>query len=165
MLLDIEGFPDYKLDLEEQCVYKRIKSVPDKNNHLIVGLRNGKLKTVPIHRLVFEAVNGPIPEGFDVHHKDGNPQNNEPSNLVLLSHEEHLSLHHVGLKHTEAARRKMSMNSSVAKPVEMLDKELNLLKTYPSGSSTASDGFCPQCVNMCCKGKIKTHKGYVFRYA
>ena len=32
-------------------------------------------------------------EGFDVHHLDGNHSNNEPGNLVLIEHTDHMMLH------------------------------------------------------------------------
>lgn len=32
-------------------------------------------------------------EGFDVHHLDGNHDNNDPANLVLIEHTDHLMLH------------------------------------------------------------------------
>ena len=31
--------------------------------------------------------------GFDVHHMDGNHTNNDPSNLVLIEHGDHMMLH------------------------------------------------------------------------
>ena len=34
-----------------------------------------------------------ILEGFDIHHLDGNHANNEPSNLVLIEHGDHMMLH------------------------------------------------------------------------
>lgn len=34
-----------------------------------------------------------IREGFDVHHMDGNRDNNEPGNLVLIDHIDHMRLH------------------------------------------------------------------------
>jgi len=46
-----------------------------------------------IHRMTWEFYNGPIPKGFDIHHKDGNKMNNHISNLECLSHSKHLSLH------------------------------------------------------------------------
>ena len=34
---------------------------------------------VPAHRVVWTALNGPIPEGLEINHKDGNKANNRPS--------------------------------------------------------------------------------------
>lgn len=36
---------------------------------------------------------GDIPEGFHVHHIDGNPWNNHPDNLIALSAEDHAKIH------------------------------------------------------------------------
>lgn len=39
-------------------------------------------------RAVWESVNGPVPEGFHVHHKNGDPsilENDRPDNLMLLT--------------------------------------------------------------------------------
>lgn len=41
-----------------------------------------------VHRLVYEAFVGPIPEGMTIDHIDGNKLNNHYSNLQLLSREE-----------------------------------------------------------------------------
>lgn len=46
-----------------------------------------------LHQEIWKAYNGPIPEGYHVHHKDGNPLNNTIENLELLKGFEHLSLH------------------------------------------------------------------------
>ena len=53
-----------------------------------------------LHRELWKAHNGPIPDGFDVHHLDENADNNAPSNLGILSRSEHHSLH--GRKKTPA---------------------------------------------------------------
>lgn len=34
-----------------------------------------------------------LSDGFDVHHLDADHQNNEPHNLVLIEHEDHMRLH------------------------------------------------------------------------
>ena len=44
-----------------------------------------------LHRDIWEASNGPIPTGFDVHHKDFYKAHNVLSNLELISKSEHAS--------------------------------------------------------------------------
>lgn len=46
-----------------------------------------------MHRYVWEFYNGAIPSGFDVHHIDHNVNNNNISNLELLSKKEHQNKH------------------------------------------------------------------------
>lgn len=46
-----------------------------------------------MHRYVWEKHNGAIPNGFHVHHKDGDKSNNDISNLELLSASEHSVRH------------------------------------------------------------------------
>ena len=45
------------------------------------------------YRHIYEAAYGPIPEGYHIHHIDGNHQNNDPSNLMAVTPEEHARLH------------------------------------------------------------------------
>lgn len=60
-----------------------------------VKVGNGKRGGIHEHRLVAErALGRPLPKGSVVHHIDGNPANNDPSNLVILnSKAEHNALH------------------------------------------------------------------------
>lgn len=48
---------------------------------------------VPEHIYVEEMTNGPLPDGWEVHHEDENPQNNDPSNLKRMTKEDHQKLH------------------------------------------------------------------------
>jgi hypothetical protein len=51
-------------------------------------------KTVElIHRAVWASVHGDIPDGYTIHHKDGNKANNELHNLDMLLNGDHVSLH------------------------------------------------------------------------
>ena len=47
-------------------------------------------KKLLVHRVVWEAFNGPIPNGMDIDHIDGNPRNNSLKNLQVLSHTDNL---------------------------------------------------------------------------
>lgn len=46
-----------------------------------------------LHRAIWEQANGPIPHGYEVHHKDGDTFNNELSNLECISAREHQREH------------------------------------------------------------------------
>lgn len=46
-----------------------------------------------LHRYVWEKEHGSIPNGFEVHHIDGNAENNELDNLTLMTVQEHREHH------------------------------------------------------------------------
>lgn len=46
-----------------------------------------------LHRYIWEKYNGKIPKGCQVHHIDRNKDNNDISNLKLMSEYDHLALH------------------------------------------------------------------------
>lgn len=54
------------------------------------GYYNLNGKHFLVHRAVWEAFNGPIPEGYDIDHIDGNPKNNNLSNLQAITHSENI---------------------------------------------------------------------------
>lgn len=47
-----------------------------------------------IHRKIYTKHFGTIPNGFDIHHIDGNHSNNDPSNLKAVSLQEHYDIHY-----------------------------------------------------------------------
>lgn len=47
----------------------------------------------PVHQAYYEFLNGSIPIGYDVHHKNENTLDNSKDNLEVLTHSEHMSLH------------------------------------------------------------------------
>ena len=46
-----------------------------------------------LHRAVWEYYHGEIPEGYHIHHGDGNIDNNDISNLECIQAHKHLSIH------------------------------------------------------------------------
>lgn len=61
-----------------------------------------------MHRAVWEYHNGPIPDGWDVHHKDRDRTNNDVANLECLPKDAHTRLHAA-----EAAEEVMPKEASV----------------------------------------------------
>lgn len=56
--------------------------------------KNGQyIYTNKLHKAVYQYYQGEIPEGLVVHHKDWNKDNNDVSNLVLLTPSEHSIIH------------------------------------------------------------------------
>lgn len=48
---------------------------------------------IRLHRAVWAQAHGPIPEGYHVHHIDGDPGNNDLSNLELVHNSKHIHKH------------------------------------------------------------------------
>lgn len=62
-----------------------------KNGYLAVRVNlNRKAYMMWAHRLVWTVLSGPIPEGLEINHKDGDPTNNHPSNLELVTPRENM---------------------------------------------------------------------------
>lgn len=55
-----------------------------------------------LHRCVWEYHFGEIPQGYHIHHKDGDRHNNNISNLALVESKEHLSKHMTKEKREQA---------------------------------------------------------------
>lgn len=66
--------------------------------------KGGKL----LHRAIWEIEKGEIPNGWHVHHIDGNPGNNSIFNLHAIGQSEHAVLH-PRKKHTEAVKKRQSL--------------------------------------------------------
>ena len=55
--------------------------------HTVKLCRDNKRKQFLIHRLVAETFRGPCPSGYEVHHKNGNKQDNRLVNLEYTTHQ------------------------------------------------------------------------------
>src|SRR5262245_49306002 len=60
-----------------------------------------------LHRMVWMYNFGRIPTGYDIHHKDHNPGNNDPDNLECLSKRQHQGDRH-GAAHAERGRQSIA---------------------------------------------------------
>lgn len=75
-----------------------------------------------LHRTVWEYHNGPIPEGCDIHHVDGDRSNNDISNLQLLKESEHHSKHMNEPERKEKSREDIKIAAEYSKAWHKTDK-------------------------------------------
>ena len=94
-LVPIKDYEDlYSLDLNNNQIYghkhKKYKKLQlNKDGYYCINLcKNNKVKGFVLHRLVYEAHNGNIPEGLYIDHIDCNRQNNNIENLRLATYSE-----------------------------------------------------------------------------
>lgn len=150
--------------LPRKGTYARIlKPVPNKYGYFQVNLyKNGKLKKIFIHRLVAEAFLE-IPEGLkqyigtvylQVNHKDENKHNNNVENLEWCSAKYNTNF---GTRNERDALTK-------SKPVVQYDLEGNFIREWQSTKECGRNGYNQGAVAACCRGKLKTHKGFIWRY-
>src|SRR5436190_7287033 len=74
-------------------IYRRYHSAKSWGDRNYFKRSSAKTRS-SLHRDVWTFFFGPIPEGFEIHHKDQNTFNNEPWNLGALSKSDHQS-HHI----------------------------------------------------------------------
>ena len=139
-----------------------LKPAKDKNGYLQVHLCNdGEDKVLLVHRLVWIAFNGPIPEGYEVNHINENKQDNRLENLNLLSHKANTNW---GTRN-ERAREKLT-NGKCSKWVIKLSLNNEILHFYPSTMQVERElGYSQGHISKCCNGKRKTAYGFVWKYA
>ena len=92
---------------------------------------DGKRKR--LHVFVWEAANGEVPSGYEVHHIDQNKDNNDINNLVLLSVAEHRKLHADGQKENK---------SLVAAKCTYCGKMFETKKSYSANQNSFCSGKC-----------------------
>lgn len=92
---------------ENKCAtYNGVKFTRDERTGYYLSTTAVKGRRVRLHRYVWEIETGDkIPKGFDVHHIDKNKENNDISNLALLSRSDHQSQHQHIMSEEELEKR------------------------------------------------------------
>ena len=157
----LERFKKGKNDSLASVKEKILKPSITRNGYYQVCLwKQSTQKHYFVHRLVWEAFNGKIPEGIEVNHIDENPLNNKLENLNLLTHTDNINW---GTR-TKRAREKAT-NGKCSKKVLQYNLEGIFIKEYPSIIEVERQlGFLNSNIVQCCKGKYKQMYGYIWKY-
>lgn len=138
-----------------------LKAVKIKDGYLSICLcKDGKQKNFLVHRLVWEAFNGEIPEGMQVNHINEDKTDCSLGNLNLLTHGQNCNW---GTRNKRSAEKRK--NGKLSKAVLQLTYPgLELICEWPSAAEAGRNGFSQGAVSDCCLGRRKSHKGVTFRY-
>ena len=133
------------------------------NGYLRVNLcKNGVKKYFLVHRLVYSTFVGEIPEGCEINHINENKTDNRLCNIEAISHKANINWG-TGIARSAAAQKNHPQKSKV---VEAIDKVTGrVVFTFPSTQEAGRNGFSSRNVAACCRGEVKTHKGFIWRYA
>ena len=83
----------------------------DKRGYYQISSRKEGNKGKLLHRLIFEAFYKiKLPNNIIIHHEDENPSNNEIWNLIPMTQNEHVVLHHKGKLLSKETRKKLSLS-------------------------------------------------------
>lgn len=146
------NFSNYEVNIENGTIFSYLKNRFIGNMHpkgyiysTLTG-DDGIQYGIKFHRFIWECVNGDIPEGYDIHHIDGDKMNNSISNLELMERHSHNHMHKSGENHPmygkkvpDKTRAKMSV-SHIGKrfiPIVQLTMQGEYIETFNSVKDAA----------------------------
>lgn len=126
-------------------------------------------KNVLVHRYVWEKVNGPIPDGYQIHHKDHDRTNFRIDNLELVETREHHRRHALenGLGKSNQGRLKRHSSGFCegAKEVVLIKGDEILHFDSVRGAANFLEVKQVSDVSRVLTGKRKTISGWRCKYA
>ena len=167
---EISGFENYQvssfgrvksLGNNKKRKEKILKQNDDGDGYLHVKFcKDGKEQSFRVHRLVAQAFI-PNPNNFpQVNHKDENKANNRVENLEWCTHEFNSNYGTRNQRISEANTN----HPSKSKAVVQLTLDGEFVAEYSSSKEAQRNGFHRGNIISCCRGKRKTHKGYLWQY-
>lgn len=131
-----------------------------KGYYQVILCKQSIKKIYLIHRLVYEAFNGTIPEGLQVNHINEIKADNRLENLNLMTSKENVNY---GTRNERVAKKQI--NGKRSKPVLQFTLDNILVKEYPSiRQAERETGFASTNIVKCCKGKLKQAYRHKWKY-
>ena len=145
-----------------------LKPCKRKSGYLYVSLhKDGRCKSISVHRLVWMAFNGTIPEGMEINHiNEDKTDNRYPENLNLMTRKENANWGTAIQRRVEKQKgiRRPYVNQNLCKPVLQFTLDGEFVKEWPSTREANRNGFNQGHIAECCRGERKQHKGFIWKY-
>lgn len=141
---------------------KILKTARDRYGYYQVELyKNSIGKMYLVHRLVWIAFNGQIPESMQVNHINEIKSDNRLKNLNLMTPKENTNW---GTRN-ERVGKVLKNRKDLSKPVLQFTLDNILVKEYPSAKQVERElGFNQGNIVKCCNGKQKTAYNYKWQH-
>lgn len=140
---------------------KILKPVKNIKGYLYVNLRkNGKMKSMRVHRIVAqEFIENPLnlPE---VNHIDENKENNKIDNLEWCDRKYNVNY---GTMIERMSKTLTNRNDQSIK-IDQFTKDGRFIKTWCSSREAERNGYRHGDIIKCCKGRRYSANGYIWRY-
>ena len=146
--------------------YEKIMALSLVRDYYGLTLTKNKVrKMLKVHRIVWEAFNGPIPEGMQVNHINEDKLDNRLENLSLMSPKENINW---GTCIKRRSKKQLN-RTDLSKPVIQYSLEGKYVADYPSAKEAVRNnpGTDANHLRACCRGDkhYLTHKGFIWKYA
>lgn len=147
--------------------YRKYKGARMKNGYMAVSLNHEQKY---IHRLVWEAFNGKIPQGMEIDHINTMRDDNRLCNLRLVDSKGNKNNPITLEKYKESNKGKFSLGLATLikakrKKVYQYTLDGKLVKIWDSiYDCEIEGGFTRSEVSKCCNGKSKTHKNFKWSF-
>lgn len=150
----------------EQFIKGKNKKIQirDKDGYGQVNLyKDGKYKTLKVHRIVAEAFLGKCDENLQINHKDWDRKNNKIENLEWCT-----AKYNVEHRRSPLVVNRAKRWYGPIRERKIVQKQIDgeIKKYYPSAASAAKEnGFDSSSITKAARKKMRTYKGYIWEYA
>lgn len=175
----IPNYSDYVVYPQQGLIFslKTNKWVGNKNKktgywHCTLTSDEGKIWKTTLHRAIWIACNGNIPNGLELNHIDEDKSNNSISNLNLMTCKENINYGSANERRAKAMKGNTNGKALKGKFVNRKDlskqvaayKNGTLIMTFPSTREAGRTGYHSGAISNCCNGKQQSYKGYQWQY-
>lgn len=140
--------------------WKALKPTPKKRGYMAVVLcREGRTKTMLVHRLVWAAFERPIPAGLEINHKNGVTNDNRLENLEVVTKSQNARHSFDVLKRKPSYKTHYGSASGNAKLKEGDIPEIHRLRATGLKYREIAKryGVTPECIGYVVRGKWWRH--------